>query len=429
MSEDRDRTAGAIKSGRDPAPSRLVAGSTPQSELRARRRGAAAPETVRGAACAAAVTARLGLLAASLRAGGVRLGVGELLAAHRALAAVDSASRGDAYFALRAVLCARREDLEVFDAAFAACFADAGVDDGRAWRPDMPEEALMVLPRAGVPEARGVEDPVEPELAPAAASPEELLREKDFAELSEAELTLARHALAQLAARGPRRPSRRLRAVRRRGGHQRSALRPDLRRTVRASLRYGGEPLERHWRAPSQRPRPLVLVCDVSGSMAPYARMLLAYLHASVAARRRVEAFVFGTRLTRVTRELAERDPDRALVRATAAVADWSGGTRIGESLSELNRRHGRRLGRGAAVVILSDGWDRGDPDELAAEAARLRRCSHTLFWLNPLKASAEYEPLTRGMVAALPHVDHFLAGNSLASLEELARLLEGGTR
>ena len=176
---------------------------------------------------------------------------------------------------------------------------------------------------------------------------------------------------------------------------------------------------------PSERPRPLVLVCDVSGSMAPYARMLLAYLHASVATRRRVEAFVFGTRLTRVTRELGERDPDRALARASAAVTDWSGGTRIGDCLGELNRTYGRRLGRGAAAVILSDGWDRGDPDELAAEAARLRRCSHRLYWLNPLKATPGYEPLTRGMTAALPHVDHFLAGNTLGSLAELADLLE----
>jgi uncharacterized protein with von Willebrand factor type A (vWA) domain len=163
--------------------------------------------------------------------------------------------------------------------------------------------------------------------------------------------------------------------------------------------------------------------------MAPYARMLLAYLHASVAARRRVEAFVFGTSLTRVTRELSERDPDRALARAISAAGDWSGGTRIGECLGELNRAHGRRLGRGAVAVVLSDGWDRGDPEELAAEAARLGRCARTLIWLNPLKASPGYEPLTRGMVAALPHVDHFLAGNSLASLAELADVLEGGDR
>ena len=208
---------------------------------------------------------------------------------------------------------------------------------------------------------------------------------------------------------------------------RRTRARPDLRRTIRSSLRTGGDPFERHWREPAERPRPLVLVCDVSGSMEPYARMLLQYMQACVAARRRVEAFVFGTRLTRVTAELAGRDPDRALDRAAAAAGDWSGGTRIGEALATLNREHGRRLGRGAIVVLLSDGWDRGDPEQLASEMARLQRCAHQLVWLNPLKAHPEYEPLTLGMQAALPHVDHFLAGNSLASLAELAELMEGG--
>ncbi len=197
---------------------------------------------------------------------------------------------------------------------------------------------------------------------------------------------------------------------------------------MRSSLRHGGEPFERHWRQPGRRPRALVLVCDVSGSMEPYARMLLAYMQACVAARRRVEAFAFGTRLTRVTGELRGKDPDAALARAAGAVADWSGGTRIGDALSALNREHAGRVGRGAIVVVLSDGWDRGDPDVLTAEMERLRRCAHRLVWLNPLKAAADYEPLTRGMVAALPHVDRFLAGNSLASLGELAELMEGGT-
>ena len=159
--------------------------------------------------------------------------------------------------------------------------------------------------------------------------------------------------------------------------------------------------------------------------MAPYARMLLQYMHASVAARRRVEAFAFGTRLTRITNELEGRDHDRALARATAAVNDFSGGTRIGSALAELNRVHGRRIGRGAVVVILSDGWDRGEPDLLDAEMARLRRSAHRLVWLNPLAAHPDFEPLTRGMRAAVPHTDVLLAGNSLASLAELAEILE----
>jgi uncharacterized protein with von Willebrand factor type A (vWA) domain len=194
---------------------------------------------------------------------------------------------------------------------------------------------------------------------------------------------------------------------------------------VRGSLRTGGEPIDRVWRAPSRRPRPMVLVLDVSGSMTPYARMLLQYLHASVAARRRVEAFAFGTRLTRITYELSGRDHDRALERASAAVNDFAGGTRIGAALAELNRVHGRRLGRGAVVVILSDGWDRGDPELLGTEMARLRRSAHRLVWLNPLAAHPDYEPLTRGMLAAVPHTDELLAGNSLQSLEELAAILE----
>ncbi len=168
-----------------------------------------------------------------------------------------------------------------------------------------------------------------------------------------------------------------------------------------------------------------MLVCDVSGSMAPYSRMLLQYMQASVAARRRVEAFAFGTRLTRITHELNGRDPDRALERATTAVSDMSGGTRIGDALSTLNRVHGRRLGRGSVVVILSDGWDRGDPEQLRGEMARLRRAAFKLVWLNPLAAHPDYEPLTRGMQAAVPHTDRLLAGNSIASLEELAEVLE----
>ena len=374
---------------------------------------------------------RLGHLAASLRAGGVRVGVGELLAAHRALAAVDPSSRADAYHALRTVLCSHHSDYEVFDAAFAECF---GADPALAKLDRRPPEALgdlarMVLPKAPAPPPSGpppADSEVEPDLAPAAWSAVELLREKDFSEYTDAERELARRLIARLAARGPRRASRRTRPAHRRGPRPAGA-RQDLRRTMRASLRYGGEPVERRWRERTERPRPLVLVCDVSGSMESYARMLVQYMQAAVAASRRVEAFAFGTRLTRITHELRGKDSDAAVARAAGSVADWSGGTRIGDALATLNREHGRRVGRGAIVVLLSDGWDRGDPVELQVEMERLGRCAHTLIWLNPLKASPDYEPLTRGMQAALPHVDHFLAGNSIRSLEELAELLEGG--
>lgn len=372
------------------------------------------------------LTGRLVLLAASMRAAGARVGVDELLSAHQALGAVDASDRNAAYFALRATMCSRRSDLAAFDAAFAELFTAPAPPPSEP-PPALDEVASLVLPRVAVPggeSPRAVEGDLE--VVPAAWSDVELLHEKDFAEYTEGERLAARAIMRRLAAAGPQRASRRTRPARRRGAPPHAA-RPDLRRTIRASLRTGGDPFERHWREPSQRPRPLVLVCDVSGSMEPYARMLLQYLQACVAARRRVEAFVFGTRLTRVTGELAGRDPDRALDRAAGAAADWSGGTRIGDALATLNREHGRRLGRGAIVVLLSDGWDRGEPRQLGREIARLGRCAYRLIWLNPLKASPDYEPLTRGMQAALPHVDHFLAGNSLASLEELAILMEGG--
>jgi uncharacterized protein len=374
----------------------------------------------------ARLTGRLALLAASMRAGGARVGVDELLGAHRALGAVDASRPDEAYFALRAALCSRREDLAVFEAAFAALFAPRGEAGPPAPEP-LDEVASLVLPRAAVPDRHLAAD-LEADVLPAAWSDVEVLREKDFANYTDAERRLARRIMARLAARGPVRPSRRTRPARRRGSPPHAA-RPDVRRMLRASLRHAGEPLERHWREPGKRPRPVVLVCDVSGSMEPYARMLLQYMQACVAARRRVEAFVFGTTLTRVTAELSGRDQDRALDRAARAASDWSGGTRIGEALAALNRDHGRRLGRGAIVVVLSDGWDRGEPELLEREMARLARCARRLVWLNPLKAHPDYEPLTRGMQAALPHVDSFLAGNSLASLEELAAMMEEGFR
>ncbi|HEY7631794.1 MAG TPA: VWA domain-containing protein [Thermoleophilaceae bacterium] len=371
------------------------------------------------AALGAGVTGKLAELAAHMRAAGARVGVDEVLVAHRALAAVDASSRQDSYNALRAVLCSKHSDIPAFEAAFAACFGTP-FDDLDLTPADL-KAAGIALPRMAVPgEQPAKQQAIDQRPLPAAWSDTEILREKDFAEYTDAERELARRLILRLAHRKPTRQSRRLRRARGRGDAH------DLRRTIHTSLRYGGEPMERRWREPSRKPRPVVLVCDVSGSMQAHARMLLQYMHACVAAGGRVEAFVFGTRLTRVTRELAGRDHDAAMTRATHAAGDMSGGTRIGDALATLNREHGRRIGRGAVVVILSDGWDRGDPAQLADEMARLSRCAHRLVWLNPLKAHAGYEPLTRGMQAALPYVDHFLAGNSIASLEELADLLEG---
>ena len=366
------------------------------------------------------VSASLSHLAALMRAGGAHVGVGDLLAAHRALAAVDAAQRDEAFYALRAALCSSHADMAVFAEAFAIAFSTP--EEAR----DDPLEQLgqierAALPRMGIPAETPTAAEVDAVPTPAAWSEEELLRERDFALYTDAERAIARRLLGRLARRAPQRLSRRTVPTRRRREVH------DLRATIRLSLRHGGEFVERRYRAPAVRPRRLVLVCDVSGSMAPYARMLLMYMQASVAARARVEAFVFGTRLTRVTRELAGRDPDRALRRAAEAVDDWSGGTRIGEAIATLNRVHGRRIGRGSVVVVLSDGWDRGDPEQLSEEMARLRRCAHRVVWLNPLAADPRYEPLTRGMQAALPHVDHLIPGNSLASLEALAELMEEG--
>ncbi|MFZ0388509.1 MAG: VWA domain-containing protein [Solirubrobacteraceae bacterium] len=364
---------------------------------------------------------RLSHLAAAMRERGARLGLRELLTAVRCVDAIDCTSREDVRLALRAVLCSRRSDLERFDEAFTEVF-------GSGWVPppaDLPLSELGSIEKAALPRAAFGDPQTKPaptdsaEPVPAAWSAVELLFEKDFARYTEGEMALAHDLMARLARRHPMRLSRRTRASRRRG-HS-----PDLRGTVQASLRTAGEPIQRRWRAPTQRPRQLVLVCDVSGSMAPYSRMLLQYMQASVAARRRVEAFAFGTRLTRITHELNGRDPDRALERAVTAVSDMSGGTRIGDALSTLNRVHGRRLGRGSVVVILSDGWDRGDSEQLRTEMARLRRAAFKLVWLNPLAAHPAYEPLTRGMQAAVPHTDRLLAGNSIASLQELAEILE----
>jgi uncharacterized protein with von Willebrand factor type A (vWA) domain len=363
------------------------------------------------------VSDALSALGMAMRARGARVGVGELLAAHRALQAIDPAEREDARAALRCVYCSGHDDLERFEAAFRAVFGDGEPLDL------LDEVARAALPRAALPSPAplemaalsGEEVPV-----PAAWSDVELLLEKDFAQYTPAEAVVAQELIRRLARRAPLRRSRRTRPSRRRAGHA-----TDIRALVRDSLRTAGEPVHRTWRTPTQRPRPVVLVCDISGSMQPYARMLLHYLHACVAARRRVEAFAFGTRLTRITNELGGRDHDRALARAAAAVTDLSGGTRIGSAIAELNRVHGRRVGRGAVVVVLSDGWDRGDPDVLAAEMARLRRTAHRLVWLNPLAAHPDYAPLTRGMRAAIPHVDRLLPGNTLSSLEQLAAILE----
>ncbi|MGD9573276.1 MAG: VWA domain-containing protein, partial [Thermoleophilia bacterium] len=241
------------------------------------------------------------------------------------------------------------------------------------------------------------------------------LRSKDFATCTAEEIALLARLMTRLRVRPPMRRTRR-RAPARSGD-------PDLRRTLRQAMRTGGEPIDRRWRRRRTRRRRLVLVLDVSGSMSTYSRALAMFTHAALRSGPDWEAFAFGTRLTRVTRALAEADPDAAFAAAAAEVADWDGGTRIGESLRTLLDEHARSV-RGAVCVILSDGLDVGDPALLAEQMERLSRLAHRVVWLNPLKGAEGYAPLARGMAAALPHVDEFRAGHNLRALEEMADLV-----
>jgi len=353
-----------------------------------------------------------------LRGLGLDVAVGSTLAYAEALAVTGLGSRALVYWAGRATLVHRPEDVTIYDHAFAA-FWDGHRGTG-APAPSAPPIALALDapapdpepgPRAGVERTQAVR-----------WSPVEVLRERDFAAYTAAEFEEARRALRDLRLAAVLRRSRRLRPVRRARG-QRSQL--DLRRTVRRALRTGGEPIERSFRGPARRPRRIVLLCDISGSMEPYSRAMVRFLHTAVVGGGAVEAFALGTRLTRITRELSSRDPDAAVTAAAAAVRDWSGGTRLGAGLREFNDRWGvRGMARGSIVVIVSDGWDRGDAAQLGEQMARLRRVAYRVVWVNPLKASPGFAPLAAGMAAALPHIDEFVEGHSLASLEHLVEVV-----
>lgn len=251
----------------------------------------------------------------------------------------------------------------------------------------------------------------------------ETLRSMDFADLDDEERLEVDRLIADMRLTATMRRSRRRRPSKRSSGV------PDLRRTVRESLRTGGEPINRRTLQRTRVARRVVIIADISGSMAAYSRSLIRYAHAAVSARSRVEAFALGTRLTRLTRELDTHDPDQALQRAADSVEDWSGGTRLGEGLRQFNDDWGARgMARGAVIVILSDGWDRGEPERLASEMARLSRVAHRIVWVNPLKASDGYAPLAQGMAAALPYVDDFIEGHSLGALDRLSSILSSGS-
>ncbi|HEU5395359.1 MAG TPA: VWA domain-containing protein, partial [Candidatus Methylomirabilis sp.] len=361
---------------------------------------------------------------------------GEAADAVRALEAVDLADREEVRCALRAILTTRVEDFPAFDDCFTRIWAGAErfpekppprLEDVGDRRPAGDEgPPARVVPGAGgapkpllerwVPGEAGREDEGEP--TGLAASDAEVLMRKDFGAFAADELDEVARLAAQVARRLAFRVDRRGRATRR---HEQV----DLRRTFRGALRTGGDMIALAWRQRRRRRPRLVLLLDVSGSMDLYSRFLLLFLYAMQNGFRRVETFTFGTRLTRVTDDLRGRPFPLALGRLAEEVRDWSGGTRIGESLAVFNRTWAERcVDRRTVVVVLSDGWDTGEPELLAGELARLRRRAARLLWLNPLLGSPDYRPLTRGMAAALPHLDTFAPAHNLESLSRLGRHL-----
>jgi len=375
-----------------------------------------------------------------LRARGLPVGTGRILTFVRAVAALGMADRASLYWAGRASMVARREDIETYDEAFEDWYrslrstddlrvelnlpvAQPEGDDEPGWGMQPDDLEVRIGQTAAAWRGADDEEPVDPDEESSiriVASGIEVLRSKSFGDLTDEERAAVAASIRSLRLRAPVERTRRTRPAAK-------GDRFDLRRTLRRSLRTQGEPFDRAWRARTARRRPLVLILDVSGSMAPYSRALMQFAYAAMAAGRRVETFVFGTRLTRVTRTLRTKDPDRALREIGRQVEDWEGGTRIGESLKSLLDGWSQRAAlRGAVVVFCSDGLERGDPELLRAQMARLRRLAHRVIWVNPLKGSPRYEPLARGMAAALPSVDVFLSGHNLESLEHLAAAIGG---
>jgi uncharacterized protein with von Willebrand factor type A (vWA) domain len=354
-----------------------------------------------------------------LRGAGLTVPTSSAIAFGEALGCTGLADRDTVYWAGRATLVRRPEDHELFDRAFAVFF-DHRTPTVEPVAEDEPITITLAIDAGDdgddQPESGEPSDDPTIELRFSAT---EVLRQKDFADYTADELVQAQQLMTRLRLVGSPRRSLRLTTADRR------TRAPDLRRTVRAAMRAGGEPVRRHFRQPSTRNRRLVLLLDVSGSMEPYARALIRFVHAAVAGRQKVEAFALGTRLTRITRELSSRDPDEALRRAAVRVVDYGGGTRLGDGLRAFNDEWGQRgMARGAIVVILSDGWDRGDPGVLAEQMQRLARVAHKVVWVNPLKVTPGYAPLARGMAAALPHVDAFVEGHSVDAMEQLARVI-----
>jgi uncharacterized protein len=355
-----------------------------------------------------------------LRAAGIAVHPGRLLDVVAALDHVDLRSRDEVYYACRALLVHRPEQIAIFDRAFDAFWSahTTGAGDTAANRAERREgggiEQIAVAAET-VSIADEDDDGEETtERGVKIWSDATGVAKKDFATLTDEEIAEASAALERLAWNPGARRTRRW--IRGRGP------RLDLRRAIADSRRTGGDVVTLARQRRRIRPRPLVLLCDVSGSMERYSRMLLHFAHAIALRHRRVEAFLFSTRLTRITRQLRTAQPDAALSAVSRAVPEWSGGTRIGRALRDFHQQWaGRVLAGGPVVLLVSDGWDCGDPGELAAQVARLQRRCHRLVWLNPLIGSIGYAPLTRGLQAALPFVDDFLPARTLTNLADLA--------
>ncbi len=373
-----------------------------------------------------------GALNRRLRERGLPVTPGRSIEFTRALTLVRPVARRQLYWTARAVFVSDETQVAAFDSVFFSIFGSRADEEREA-----PEDVQTTAPaptpderprsehgsfaddlRAAAsspsPDLASDSDEAELELLVARASDEELLREKTFDALDPHELAQLYRLMSRLELATPLRRTRRYEQKRR-------GQRVDLRRTLRASLRTAGDPVRLKRRQRRIVPRRLVLLCDISGSMEPYARAYLQFLTCATGSGSNAEAFVFATRLTRITRALAARNPERAIQRAAAAAPDWSSGTRIGDALREFNDRHGRRgMARGAVIVILSDGWERGDPMLVGREMERLARLAHRIVWVNPRVGADDFSVQSGGMVAALPHCDALVSGHSFQALGEV---------
>jgi uncharacterized protein with von Willebrand factor type A (vWA) domain len=378
-----------------------------------------------------------------LRRAGLPIGPGRIIDLVRALNQIELSRRDDVRITVRSLLCSRREDFDKFDKVFDLFWnslvslgmqfdmaSDLPLDGapprlatdvppGQDGRPEGPRRKVGERDSSSLSIDTGQpSDDAEIDLV-MMYSATEVLRGKDFEKFTADELEEAKRLMAEMRWEATRYESRRRRPAAK-GAHL------DVRRLMRRNMRYGGEIVRLAFKVPKLKRRPLVLICDISGSMDRYSRLLLQFLYTVHRGAEKVEAFVFGTRLTRITRQLRNRDIDTAIEQVSRVVEDWSGGTRIGESLGVFNRRWARRvLGQGAIVVVISDGWDRGDPAVLRKEMQHLQRSCHRLIWMNPLLGMEGYQPITQGLQAALPYVDDFIPAHSLDSLEELGHLLD----